>query len=121
MLGAVLDEMTCEEGRKTADMAEIQSLQLPTIAPRSSILIAGPELEGTIAASLHDSRGQYGDASQSLIRGAPVRERAPSRSPAEPYRLRAKDLVAELDSINSQIHKIMFQVERAVARLATSG
>jgi len=39
----------------------------------------------------------------------------------QPEKIRAKDLVAELDSINAQIHRIMFQVERAVARLATNG
>ena len=36
-------------------------------------------------------------------------------------RLKAKDLIAELTLINSQIHRIMFQVDRAVTRLGTTG
>ena len=101
-------------------MANIQSLELPSIAVRSSIMIDFPELRGTVAACLDNDTAARGDCSQSLIRGAPVRDRVPAVRP-ESYRLRAKDLIAELDTINAQIHKIMFQVDRAVARLATSG
>ena len=36
-------------------------------------------------------------------------------------RLKAKDLIAELNLINSQIHRIMSQVDRAVTRLGTAG
>lgn len=97
-------------------MANIQSLELPSIAVRSSIMIDFPELRGTVAACLDNDTAARGDCSQSLIRGAPVRDRVPAVN-----RLRAKDLIAELDTINAQIHKIMFQVDRAVARLATSG
>ena len=112
-------EKPTEERHAVANMANIQSLELPAIAVRSSIMIDFPELEGTVGASMDDDYAACGDSSEFLIRGAPVR--APSRRSTEPYRVRAKDLAAELDSINSQIHKIMFQVERAVARLATSG
>ena len=109
-----------EERHADANMANIQSLDLPTIAVRSSIMIDFPELEGTVAASMDNGYAACGDSSQSLIQSAPVRARPPAVR-QKPDRLRAKDLAAELDSINSQIHKIMFQVERAVARLATSG
>jgi hypothetical protein len=55
-----------------------------------------------------------------LIRGIPVAAKAPTVLTI-PRQARAKDLIAELNAINTQIHQIMFQVERAVARLATSG
>jgi hypothetical protein len=63
-------------------------------------------------------RSYYGDRSDTLINGAPVAAQA-NRTPPPP-RLRAKDLIAELDLINGQIHRIMFQVDRAVARLGTN-
>jgi hypothetical protein len=49
-----------------------------------------------------------------------VAAKAPAALPTRPQ-TRAKDLIAELNAINTQIHQIMFQVEKAVARLATSG
>lgn len=84
------------------------------------LLAAGiQDLEGTVPAKLAgaDDRS-YSYSSEELIRGRPVQATIPARSP---QKVSAKDLVAELDSINAQIHRIMFQVERAVARLATSG
>jgi hypothetical protein len=85
--------------------------------------VADTLAEGTVHASMQFAGDRfYGAVSEALIRGAPlVRTRAPR--PAEPTlpRLRAKDLIAELRTINAQVHRIMFQVERAVARLATSG
>ena len=84
------------------------------------LLAAGiQDLEGTVPAKLAgaDYRS-YSYSSEELIRGRPVHATVPVRSP---QKVSAKDLVAELDSINAQIHRIMFQVERAVARLATSG
>jgi hypothetical protein len=62
-------------------------------------------------------RSYYGDRSDTLINGAPVAAQANRTTPP---RLRAKDLIAELDMINGQIHRIMFQVDRAVARLGTN-
>jgi hypothetical protein len=65
-------------------------------------------------------RSFYGKRSDTLINGMPVG--AESRAPAiAAPRLRAKDLIAELNLINRQIHRIMFQVDRAVTRLGTSG
>lgn len=77
------------------------------------------DIEGTVPAKLGgtDDRS-YSHSSEELIRGRPVRGSIPARSP---QKVSAKDLVAELDSINAQIHRIMSQVERAVARLAMSG
>jgi hypothetical protein len=78
-------------------------------------------VSGTIEASIETiERLFYGGPSEALVSGAPVAASEPAPEPVR-SRLRAKDLIAELDSINGQIHKMMFQVERAVARLATSG
>lgn len=55
-----------------------------------------------------------------LISGAPVVERAPQAADRGWPRLSAKELIAELHSINTQVQRIMFQVDRAVARLATT-
>ena len=63
-------------------------------------------------------RSYYGDGSDTLINGAPVTPEANQAPP--PPRFRAKDLIAELDLINGQIHRIMFQVDRAVERLGTN-
>ena len=71
---------------------------------------------GTVDTSVEAvERSYYGDRSSTLINGTPVS--AQSNQP--PPRLRAKDLIAELNMINRQIHRIMFQVDRAVARLGT--
>jgi hypothetical protein len=81
---------------------------------------AGEPLEGMIATSVEvpSEPLTYAPPSEAFIRGVPVRAR-PMQHGA-PLTLRTKDLIAELDAINTQIHKIMFQVERAVSRLATS-
>jgi hypothetical protein len=63
-------------------------------------------------------RSFYGEGSENLISGAPV---GSASGGSEPPRLRAKDLIAELNMINRQIHRIMFQVDRAVTRLGTIG
>jgi hypothetical protein len=82
----------------------------------------GSPIEGTIGASMEsaDDPHFYGRRSETLIRGTPVGK---ERSGLEPFprQLRARDLIAELHAINAQIHQIMFQVDRAVSRLATSG
>jgi hypothetical protein len=66
--------------------------------------------------------GCYGERSEALIRGVPLlRTALPIVPKPKRTQLRAKDLIAELESINSQIHRMMFQVERAVANLATGG
>lgn len=76
---------------------------------------------GTIDATVEAvERSFYGKRSDTLINGMPVsteREERPMGAP----RLRAKDLIAELNLINRQIHRIMFQVDRAVSRLGTTG
>ena len=77
---------------------------------------------GTVDTSVEAvERSFYGKRSDTVINGAPVvspPDTAPG--PVSP-RLRAKDLIAELNMINRQIHRIMFQVDRAVTRLGTSG
>jgi hypothetical protein len=77
-------------------------------------------LEGTVGATISAiDRHFYGEVSDIVTHGAPMDvAEQPAQSP--PSQLRAKDLIAELHSINAQIHRIMFQVERAVAHLATS-
>jgi hypothetical protein len=62
----------------------------------------------------------YGAPSESLARGTPLCRSAPSPAGVPPQ-VRAKDLIAEIDSINAQINRIMSQVDRAVAKLTTSG
>jgi hypothetical protein len=76
---------------------------------------------GTIDTSveLADPRS-YAERSETLIRGAPISPPDGQRPDAS-RQGRAKDLIAELNTINAQIHQIMTQVERAVSRLATSG
>jgi hypothetical protein len=75
------------------------------------------DLEGTVPAKLGEGDSQsYRHSSDELIRGRPVQRSLPMRFP---QKVRASELLAELDIINAQIHRIMFQVERAVARLAS--
>jgi hypothetical protein len=84
-------------------------------------------LTGTIRANVESGdRQHYREGSEMLTRGSPVPQMQcqPAVSPGWEVprpKPRAKDLLAELNSINSQIHEIMSQVERAVARLATDG
>ena len=110
-----------QEGRDTVSMPNIHSLDLHGVSASPSVVVAPSDVQGTIAATLRQDQGWYRDSSHWLIRGTLFPERA--RAPARPLppRFRAKDLVDELGSINAQIHKIMSQVEKAVARLATSG
>ena len=95
-----------------------------TIAPLTFSAVEHPHdvaVEGTVGASVAlDDRHFYVRASETLVRGTPlaIASKPPQRDPS---RVRAKDLVEELHSINAQIHRIMFQVEKAVARLASSG
>ena len=78
-------------------------------------------VEGTIEATVAAADWKfYSGLSEALERGMPV-SRSPAASPDDGPQLRTKDLIAELDSINAQIHRIMSQVERAVAKLASSG
>lgn len=102
------------------------SLQTATLFGYAGLLIGdaetlGTSMEGTIGASVQ-AVGEpdfYAQGSETLIRGVPVSQQTESRAAAR--QLRAKDLISELNAINTQIHQIMFQVERAVSRLATSG
>ena len=78
-------------------------------------------VSGTIDASVVQGDPHYfAGASEMLIRGIPVATNASQHIPVS-AQTRAKDLIAELNAINTQIHQIMFQVEKAVSRLATSG
>ena len=97
---------------------------LPLLGYLALGLVSPDELlaaRGTIATSveLADPRS-YGEPSETLIRGAPISP-PDGRRTGESRQRRAKDLIAELNTINAQIHQIMNQVERAVSRLATSG
>jgi hypothetical protein len=94
----------------------------PAINLSGSSELHGSVIAGTVdAAILSGADHDYGYRSEALISGAPLAATRQSLPP-EPVRpqLRAKDLVDEIRNINTQIHRIMSQVERAVARLATS-
>ena len=101
-----------------------ESLQISALLGFAALL--SPEAgeagarRGTIDATVEAvERSFYGKRSDTLINGMPVsteREERPMGA-----RLRAKDLIAELNLINRQIHRIMFQVDRAVSRLGTTG
>ena len=74
---------------------------------------------GTVDASVEaGERSFYGKRSDALINGAPVSSGHLASDRPRPC---AKDLIAELNMINRQIHRIMFQVDRAVTRLGTIG
>jgi hypothetical protein len=103
-----------------------QSVQLPAHAdPASSGLCAAnplpqTDVTGTVGATVESSdEGSYGILSDNWIREEPLCAAADASSSSAPKPC-AKDLIAELDSINAQIHRIMSQVEKAVSRLATS-
>ena len=108
---------------RAADDANAGSLSvdLPEWVPQGPFAAGSENLHGTVPATLGqlDIRS-YAYSSEALTRGRPVQDRA-SLAVKSSQKVSARDLVAELDTINSQIHRIMFQVERAVARLATSG
>jgi hypothetical protein len=105
-------------------MRAVQSMKLPD-QPGGSVeaFSAQPSaarLLGTVDATVQPiAEWSYCSLSEDWIRQAPMAAGS-DRAPLLP-RVRAKDLIAELDSINAQIHHMMFQVERAVSRLATSG
>lgn len=73
-------------------------------------------IEGTVAAEpqLFD-RSSYRASSDIVVRGVPVA--GALRLSDDVRGLRTKDLIAELDSISSQIRQITSQVEKAVERL----
>lgn len=101
-------------------------LQVSALLGNAAAIVAGPHVagsapvDGTIGARIEAAeRRFYPLKSDALICTGPVRP-----APAPPVQrriLRARDLIGELHSINAQIHKIMFQVDKAVARLATGG
>jgi hypothetical protein len=102
-----------------------ESLQISALLGFAAFL--SPEIgearaaRGTIDASVEAvERTFYGKRSDMVVNGAPISARS-TQSGSAPPKLRAKDLIAELNLINRQIHRIMFQVDRAVTRLGTSG
>jgi len=109
------------------DARAVQSLRLPVQAPSGATgahPILAADVKGTIDAAVEAIDDySYGTLSEDWVREDPLGLVASTDPPAQSTqpRFRAKDLIAELDSINAQIHRMMFQVERAVSRLATSG
>ena len=107
-----------------AASASVQiSALLGHAGPISSEVEEGEEAHvcGTVGATLDAAdRHYFGGPSEALIRGIPVAAKMPVVAPV-PRQARTKDLIAELNAINAQIHQIMFQVEKAVARLEPSG
>lgn len=99
-----------------------ESLQISALLGFAALLSpdAGEARRGTVDATVEAvERSFYGKRSDTLINGMPVSTE--HEEPAVAPRLRAKDLIAELNLINRQIHRIMFQVDRAVTRLGTTG
>jgi len=99
-----------------------ESLKISALLGFAALLSpdAGEARRGTVDATVETvERSFYGKRSETLINGMPVSTE--HEEPAVAPRLRAKDLIAELNLINRQIHRIMFQVDRAVTRLGTTG
>lgn len=117
----MFDEIgTDEEGSRAGDCLQISAL-LGFAASISPDIGEVGSARGTIDASVEAvERSFYGKQSDTVINGAPVTARHAERASDAP-RLCAKDLIAELNLINRQIHRIMFQVDRAVTRLGTIG
>jgi hypothetical protein len=87
---------------------------------RQAALFGYAALVGTVDATVEAAERNYYDrGSEMLIRGAPLASGHLPANPPKPQ-FRAKDLIAELNIINSQIHQIIFQVEKAVAQLTTN-
>jgi hypothetical protein len=99
------------------DDTAAESLQVSALMGGAPLTLSNTPPQGTVAARIaSDDRHFYGRMSETLICGSPL---GITRKPRP--RVSARDLVEELHSINTQIHRIMFQVEKAVSRLATSG
>jgi len=99
-----------------------ESLQISALLGFAALLSpdAGEARRGTVDATVEAvERSFYGKRSDMLINGMPVSTE--HEEPAVAPRLRANDIIAELNLINRQIHRIMFQVDRAVTRLGTTG
>jgi hypothetical protein len=129
MLGSGRRPMRKNPEAQERDLRAVQSVKLPRepggpsgkLSAMHALAEVGGELQGTIGATVQPiGDWSYGMLSDNWIRGTPLGP-VPNAAVSESSPLRAKDLIAELDSINAQIHRMMFQVERAVSRLATSG
>jgi hypothetical protein len=79
-------------------------------------------IAGTVGAKVSFERSEpYDSKAESLTHSAPLAAlRSLVRSESSGPRFNPADLVAELNEINAEIHRIMSQVEKAVARLVTS-
>ena len=107
-------------GQDDAARSTGESLQISALLGLAALISPEVAARGTIDANVEAvERSFYGNKSDTLINGMPVV--GDQQLPIAEPRLRAKDLIAELNLINSQIHRIMFQVDRAVTRLGTSG
>lgn len=92
------------------------------VAFRPTALLVPMEIEGTIDASILPIEAHsYGVTGEPIMLASPYRARGVSNSQAllkTPARLRASDLINELQQISSQVNRMMAQVERAIDRLA---
>jgi hypothetical protein len=122
-----------QEKREAADKARppagtVQSMKLPEAADGSTHALAAPHrlqsdpTSGTVDATVEGAEaGTYRTSSEALVGTFPVQSPEPDAGEGGRLKLHAKDLIEELGAINAQIQRIMFQVEKAVAHLATSG
>ena len=79
----------------------------------------GSGARGTVDASVAPAELRYfGIETTAMATGGPLDRVAAARTPVEPARSRANDLVAELREIGGQVSRMMAQVERAIDRLA---
>ena len=108
-----------DAARKAGDSLQISALLGFAALISPDMGEVGAE-RGTVDANVEFvERSFYGKRSDTLINGMPLNTEL--EPPMVAPRLKAKDLIAELNLINSQIHRIMFQVDRAVTRLGTTG
>jgi hypothetical protein len=117
----------CEAGPNEPTLAAGGAVQMSAVLGYAALIYSevnqfeATHLRGTIDTSVGASdRHYFAEPSEMLTRGLPVAANAAASNP-DRAQTRARDLIAELSEINTQIHQIMFQVEKAVSRLATSG
>jgi hypothetical protein len=102
----------------------VHHLRLPEMLRGTPVTVASGEpahglIHVTIKPVRHDFFGEQTDA---LIRAATLagtRSRTASRPKWREFS--AKQLIAELRSISSEVHRMTSQVERTIARLAKAG
>src|SRR4051812_23066822 len=96
-----------------AAQRSVHLVNLPKFSGQTAIVWSTDGTLGTIKAKrrLADTQS-YCQASEYLVQGTPLplQTGSPSATGRTLSNLRAKDLIAELDAINAQVNRMMFQV-----------